>query len=70
MGEEDGEHLLEHQSDIPAELRGKVVFVFPEWRYPDDPESVAGLYWSGGRWIRYWDWLDGGWRDDRLVRRT
>ena len=71
MGEEDGEHLLEHQSDIPAELRGKVVFVFPEWRDPDYPEDVTGLDWYGDRWIRCWSWRDGDWHDyDRLVRRT
>lgn len=70
LGEEDGRHILEHQSEIPAALRGKVYLVFPKWRYPGDPRSVAYLDWNDYEWYQSWDWLDDQWSDnDRLVRR-
>ena len=47
LGKEEGEYLLEHQGDIPEELRGEIVFVFTDWRHPDDSEHVYYVYWSG-----------------------
>jgi len=71
LGEDDGQHLLNHQGGIPVALRGKAVFVFPGWRHPDDPESACCVCWDGGRWVRLWGWLDDGYWGgcDRLLRR-
>jgi len=70
LGKEDCKFLLAHQDEIPSALRGKIVFVFPDWRDPGAREDVAGLDWGGDGWHRDWDWLDGGWRGSaRLLRR-
>ena len=71
LGKEDGEHILKHQDEIPVALRGKVVFVFPDWRHPDDPEFAFYVYWGGDRWVQVWGWLGRGDCDghDRLLRR-
>jgi len=70
LGEDDGQHLLNNQQDIPAALRGKVVLVFTDWRHPGDSEDVYGVYWDGARWVRGWDWLDCDWGgNDRVLRR-
>ena len=71
LGREDGEHILKYKDEIPASLRGKMLFVFTDWRYPDDPENAFCVYWDDDRWARYWYWLG---RDDwvgrgRLLRR-
>lgn len=58
LGEDDGQHILEHQEDIPEALRGKVVFAFTDWRRPDGSDCVADVGWDGGRWRQDWDWLD------------
>src|SRR3989344_693600 len=55
--QDDGQHLLEHQEEIPEALRGKVAFVFTDWRNTDDPGDVACVGWDGGRWVRRWFWL-------------
>ena len=71
LGQDDGEYILKHQDEIPASLRGKVVFVFTDWRHPDSPERVYCVYWHDGRWVRHWSWLDDdGWVGDvRFLRR-
>ncbi|OGF20652.1 hypothetical protein A2316_03865 [Candidatus Falkowbacteria bacterium RIFOXYB2_FULL_38_15] len=63
LGEEDGEHLLAHQADIPPVVRGKVVFVFPNWRRrgSGNQEEVAFLRWSGDRWFQHWRLLSDAW---------
>lgn len=69
-GKEDCEYVLAHQAEIPEALRGKVAFVFPDWRLPACPESVAYVYWLGGRWVQDWSWLGDDWRGGgRLLRR-
>jgi len=67
LGKDDCEHVLAHQSEIPAALRGKVAFVFPDWRHPGDLERVACVCWYDDRWIQYWAWLDDDWHDDGRV---
>jgi len=71
LGQDDGEHILKHQDEIPVALRGKVAFVFTDWRHPDNPGLVYSVCWNGGQWVRYWNWLDddywGG--NSRLLRR-
>lgn len=52
LGKEDGEHILEHQDEIPFVLRGKVVFVLPDWRHPDNSEDAYYVCWRDGRWAR------------------
>ncbi|MBI5071940.1 hypothetical protein HZB93_03580 [Candidatus Falkowbacteria bacterium] len=70
LGEEDCERFLKNQSDIPAALCGKVAFVFPDLRHPDDREYVADLDWGGDGWYLLWGWLSRDWRGrGRLLRR-
>ena len=70
LGQKDGQYLLDHQEEIPEALRGKVVFVFPDWRRPDDPESVAYVTWDGHRWVQDWRWLGRDFDDRaRVLRR-
>lgn len=63
LGKEDGEHFLEHQCDIPAELEGKVVFVFTDWRSNIDPERICYICWSGRhrQWVVRWRWINSIW---------
>jgi len=72
LGRDDGQRLLDHQDEIPVALRGKVVFVFTDWRNPDNSEDVCCVFWSGDSrcWVRFWVWL-GFDRDGscRLLRR-
>jgi len=71
LGADDGQYLLDHQQDIPVALRGKVAFVFTDWRHPDDSGYVCCVYWSDVRWVRCWGWLgNDGWRGrGRVLRR-
>ena len=70
LGKEDCEFLLAHQADIPAALRGKIVFVFPDWRCPGGRGGVACVGWGGGGWCQDWGWLSYDWNGDvRLLRR-
>ena len=72
LGQEEGEHFLKNQGDIPVELRGEVTFVFTDWRHAAHSESVSCVYWSVGdrRWVRDWGWLDQNWYDyARVLRR-
>jgi len=70
-GQDDGEHILTYQNEIPVALHGKVAFVFPDWRRPGDPGVAYCVVWSGDWWIRnryslscaVWD------GSDRLLRR-
>lgn len=69
-GKEEREHLLKHQDEIPAILRGKVVFVFTDDRPPGNPECVCCVCWRGGRWVGDWDWQGLVWSGDcRVLRR-
>ncbi len=72
LGKEDGQWFLDHQDDIPESLRGKVAFVFTDWRYPDASRDVYYVFWhdASRRWFRHWHHLPSLWLDlDRLVRR-
>lgn len=70
LGKDDGQHLLDHQEEIPAALRGKIVFVFTDWRDPDYSECVACVSWDDDRWVQYWDWIVHDWGGgDRVLRR-
>ncbi len=57
LGQGDGQYLLDHQEEIPVTLRGRVAFVFPDWRKDDDPEYVIYIAWDGNRWVKFWGWL-------------
>ena len=70
LGKDDYDHLLKHQEEIPVALRGKVYFVFTDYRRPGCSGRVCDVCWAGGRWVqdRYWlglDWNDRG----RVLRR-
>ena len=71
LGADDGQYLLDHQQDIPVVFRGKVVFVFTDWRRPGGSGRVCYVCWGGGRWVQDWSWLGrvywGG--HDRVLRR-
>lgn len=69
-GEEDGRFILAHQSKISAELRQKIVLVFPAWRVPGGSRDVAFSRWFERLWVQLWRGLDNPWHDvGRLVRR-
>mgnify|MGYP000898400436 FL=1 len=70
LGQDDGEHILKYQDQIPASLRGKVVFVFTDWRRPGSSELVYCVYWNGDRWVRDWLLLVDRWHGHvRVLRR-
>jgi hypothetical protein len=48
-----------------------VVFVFPDWRRPDNPGGAYCICWRDDEWVQYWYWLGrGDWDgDDRVLRR-
>ncbi|MDP3900612.1 MAG: hypothetical protein Q8Q23_06065 [bacterium] len=70
LGKDDGQYLLVHQDEIPAALRGKVIFVFTDWRLPGDSGCVCGVQWLDDLYIEGWNWLAGGWGGGcRLLRR-
>jgi len=70
-GKAECEDFLAHQAEIPVECRGKIVFVFTEWRHPGRPGCVAIVFWGGDCWVQYWRWLAFGWNGHhRPVRRS
>ena len=71
LGKEDGQHILDHQDEIPAILRGRVYLVFTDWSHPDGFGGIACIHWEGGRWIQHWDWfVDDYWYGHfRVLRR-
>lgn len=70
LGKDDGQHLLDHQYEIPVALRGKAVFVFTDWRHPDDSERVYYVYWNDDRWFMDYGWLGRDFGEDyRVLRR-
>ena len=55
LGREDGEFISDHKGEIPVALRGKVVFVFPEWQCPGMTTQVMYLFWhSRSGWSGVW----------------
>ncbi len=52
LGQEDCEHILEHQDEIPVVLRDRVIFIFPNRRSFDSPGRVFSVYWSRRRWAQ------------------
>lgn len=70
FGQEDAEYLLEHQDEIPTELRGLyLVFSGTIWRGAFGFRYVPYLGWDDGRWVLGFYWLDVGWDSrGRLVR--
>lgn len=71
LGEEDAHWILDHQSEIPAELRMKITLVFTTWRSPDRPRGVACVSSGDEQWFHFWTHRRGYWNgDDRLVRRV
>ena len=58
-GQEDGEHFLRYQNEIPVALRDKL-FVFTDGR---DSVYVYYVYWgeAAGRWVRSWSSLAYDW---------
>lgn len=70
LGQEDAEFCLEHQDEIPVELR-QCILVFPGTirRHPGGYFYVPYLDWDGERWVLAFGWLGGGWHSSgRLVR--
>jgi len=60
-GEEDGSYLLQHHGDIPAFLRGRAVFVFPNWHRSSRPDLIAVIHGSTNRWTMSWFWVRNRW---------
>lgn len=69
LGEDDGQHILRYQHEIPAVLRGKAFFVFTDWHHPSDHSLIACVDWSGGQWVLYWGWLGSNWDNKHLLLR-
>jgi len=69
-GQEDAEWLLDHQAEIPVELRNfYLVFPGTKWRDAVGDRYVPYLSWSGDRWVLYFRWLDSDFGSSaRLVR--
>lgn len=70
-GLSDAKRLLDHQDEIPTDMRGKyIVFTGTVLRVSDGVLCVAYLYWFVGRWCLDFGRLDGVWGDvGRLPRR-
>jgi len=72
LGEEDGEHILKHQNEIPPSLRDKVGFVFTAWSLRSDfIHEICCVYWDGRCWIKRWDkvYANGCSQSCRVLRR-
>lgn len=59
LGQDDGEHILKYQNEIPVVLRGKVAFVFTGWHYSGDFKDVVSyiFYGNSKQWTQTWDTL-------------
>lgn len=69
LGQDDGKHILKYQDQIPEILRGRVDFVFTDWRFSVAPDYAFYLSWGkrAHRWVKrnknvgqYWRWDGGG----------
>jgi len=70
LGQDDGEHILRHQGQIPAILRDRAVFFFTGWSHPSDSRSIYYLCWNGECWVLDWLWLGTQLaHNDRFLRR-
>ena len=70
FGEIDGEHILEHQEEIPAALRGKVIFIFPRWqKFGLSKATLHFIKWHYNSWYLDWRYVRGFGGRDRVVRR-
>ena len=70
IGLVDGQYLLDHQDEIPKEMRGKYI-VFPGTllRGSGDDLDVAYLSWLGFCWVLSFGWLGTDWGgSDRFAR--
>lgn len=68
LGLSDAKYFLEHQSEIPTELRGKyIVFTATVLRDSSGNFRVACLCWRGDRWVLDFRWLDGDFGGRYLV---
>lgn len=48
-------------SSYPEEFKGKEIFLWKSTRTSGSSRFVAYLYWSGGRVVVDWSWLESGW---------
>lgn len=56
------DYLLEHLSLVPEEWKGKLVYFWGTiFSDADGSLFVEYLCWLGGRWRRYYSWLDDVW---------
>jgi len=70
LGQDDAQHLLNHQQDIPTSLQGGMTFVFTDWRDPDCPDDICFVFWHKDRWIQSWRQLNYGvWYGSGVVLR-
>ena len=70
FGKEDCEYLIAHQAEIPIAFRGKINFIFPNWRNPSLSDYVALVRWNDSCWVLVWPRLVSDWSDrTRLLRR-
>lgn len=71
LGEEDMDYLVDHQDEISAAFRDKVIFVFTSAQHPGKPGNIFFIFWSHGssRWCLGWDLLGGRWGKKHMVIR-
>jgi|SRR3989338_7691849 len=58
LGREHRQYILDHQDEIPPELKEKVHFIFTAERYPTRLEHVSYIFCNGGRWLCAWGYLN------------
>lgn len=51
LDKEHQQYLLDHQEEIPSELRGKVYFIFNDECPPGIPDGVGYINWDDRRWF-------------------
>lgn len=70
FGGEDLCRTLTHQNEIPAELRGKTIFLFVDGRSADGFLRSAYVEWSCGAWVKCLHWPGSAWFGRaRILRR-
>ena len=69
ISEDDVQHILKHQENIPLKFQDKNIFAFTVWRLLGRTESISCFSWSSKQWIRSWESLDDHWCSKNLLLR-
>ncbi|MCK5061297.1 hypothetical protein KAR28_01990 [Candidatus Parcubacteria bacterium] len=69
ISDDDVQHILKHQENIPLKFRDKNIFAFTVWHLLGRTESASCISWSSEQWIRSWESLDDHWCSKNLLLR-